>query len=135
MRRTSVWLFLFLMTVVGSACGYLDHEIHLSDEEFEETFGSGGLGLSGYGSSGCGGYGYSSHRARHPRLYGTASMTMTMMMSEFHVVVAMSDADLLEHTDVEMLDESEPSPHDANLVEQVYYDQLAARNRAIAAAY
>lgn len=46
--------FLTLFIALISGCGFLDDELLLSDDEYNDSFGVGGLGLSGYGTGGCG---------------------------------------------------------------------------------
>ncbi len=63
-------------SLVASGCGYLDEEIAMSDEEFEESFGSISMGGVGGGSWGCGG-GYGSYR-HGIRRYDLAAMSISL---------------------------------------------------------
>ena len=52
-------------------CGFLDQELAMTDQEFEETMGVGGISMSGIGGGGCGcgGYSYSSRGSRMARIH------------------------------------------------------------------
>lgn len=56
MRKMCLMLMCVGAVSISSACGYLDEDIALSDEEFEASFGRGGSVSGSYGhgySSGC----------------------------------------------------------------------------------
>ncbi len=75
-------LLLVPLCLLFIGCGYLDEDIHQTDEEFYGSLGMSGIGTSGCG---CGGFGYmSGRRVRLPRIH-TASqheMLMEEMMME-----------------------------------------------------
>ena len=126
-------ILLFLMCLSCSACGYLDEDIHVDDEAFEEGFeGVGGLSLSGYGTSGCGGGGYGFYTARSPhiRIGSVGSSSATVLRAN----MSMSDAEILEHTDVDIIDEQEALAP-PNLVEVLYFSAIADRDRGLAQTY
>ena len=76
MRHLIITLSLLLITPLTSACGYLDQELHLAEEDYMATFGSEGLGSSGTGySRGCGGVLRSSSRHNSGRrAYGIGTI-------------------------------------------------------------
>lgn len=137
MRVTARWLTLFLVLLCGSSCGYLDQDLFTEDEAFDESFATGGLGLHGFGfSSGCGGFGrLGPHRHRHPSI-GMGGLA-TLELEAMHIS-AMSDRDILESTEIGIIDESAPEqaePAATSLPAQAYYEQLDERNRAITELY
>ena len=137
MRVTARWLTLFLVLLCGTSCGYLDQDLFTDEETFEESFSTGGLSLSGVGiSSGCGGMGFLARRRARVRyrMGGLASLQLEAMH-----ISAMSDHDILENTDIGIIDETASPPEEpetaASLPAQAYYEQLENRNRAIAETY
>ncbi len=133
MSATRAGLLLFLLILCTASCGYLDEEILVGDEAFEGSFGVGGIGLSGYGSSsGCGGFGYGRGMGlRAPRVSVGQSGSA---VGGLRATVTMSDAEILEFTDVESVEEG-AATGSVNLVERMYFSAVAERDRGLAETY
>lgn len=83
MRHLLTLAALLLIALCTNACGYLDQEILLTEEDYMTTFdseGVGGLELSGTGYSfGCGGgHGYISRRTGD-RAHGVAALDLSAL--------------------------------------------------------
>lgn len=134
---------LFLSAVVFSACGYLDEELLLEDEQFAQSLEMEmeGIGITGAGRGwGCGGHSRLSRRHVRPRRHSLATSFFDPMYiyglgpggaGQPGASARMSDEDLLETTDVEMVDESVV----AGSIEQIYYETKHRRDEAILTHY
>lgn len=114
----------------GVGCGYLDRDMFIDDEQFEEELEMlHGSGWSEAHVFGCGGFGYYRRTSRSSALH-VASTTAPAEMVE----LTLSDEEILASTDVEMIDET-TAVAAPGLVEAIYYEQKAARDRSIARVY
>jgi len=135
MAKTLVRVAIILSALSLSACGYLDQDLLIDDAEFEETLGVGGLALSGIGTSGGGwGCGYGSYGHRYRGLQIRRGVR-ALQLADGTIQVDMSDQQILDQTDVDMIDESDAAATAPNTAEELYYSQLQARDQALADTY
>lgn len=135
---------LFLSIVAGSACGYLDEEIWLEDEQFTQGLEGSGLGGVGHGW-GCGGSAhFGERRVRRPRrslgalgqihfdpffIYGQGVPAESAASTG--AAGALTDEEILASTNIEAIEEDVV----AGAVEQVYYEVKAERDAAVSTHY
>ena len=127
--------FLFLLVAAAGGCGYLDEELWVDDETFDEGITMEGIGIHGSGVGwGCGGaigigIGRRYHRTRHSRVH------TGIHHGDFHAeagsAAGPTDREILESTDIEMIDETPTM----GTVEAVYYESKAERDASIARHY
>lgn len=133
--RLLTCLVLCSFASILSGCGFLDQDVFLNDEQFAQTLelegmmirGHGGFSSRGYGSS-CGGgvhgLGLAGYRGYSARATGEAVLPVV-------AAAQMTDEQLLEQTDVEMVDETPVASAPPGTVRYVYEQHKAARDEAI----
>jgi hypothetical protein len=132
-----VLLFLCLCPLVG--CGYLDEELLVSDEQFQQSLTLEGMSISGSGSGhgygrsyGCGGIRL--HRSRIPLARGVALpyLGATTIKSPSQ----MTDQEILNETNIGVIDETPKKGEPAvGGVAAAYYASKERRDREIARYY